>query len=128
MADMPAGMPTRGHFDGSLLQVSSVDWAHDRAPNTGGADVGSDHRAPDGRVIVEWDARETSCIRCESGRDVRLVTEQRGVLDVPVAVHVGVRFREELNPAGSGASYTGTITMVTVPFAEWKVKAVELIG
>src|SRR5262245_52354624 len=119
--EMPSCTPTQADFSGEDLQIVSVDWSFDRAPNTGGANVGQDYSVPSGRVIVGWEARETSCIRCQgSERDVRLSFESRGPLRLPVAVHVGVRFKEELNPAGSGASYTGTITMVSVPFEKWK--------
>lgn len=38
---------------------------------------------------------------------------------MPAAVHVGTRFEKDLNPFGSGASYTGTITMTSVPFDKW---------
>lgn len=116
---MPDNMPVVDDFPGTVLDTHSVDWDFDRSPGTGGANVGGDFPVPPGRVIVEWSARETSCIRCEGGRDVRLVLNTQGPFSVPAAVHVGTRFKKNLNPTGPGASYTGTITMTSVPFDQW---------
>lgn len=117
--EMPENLPVVDDFPGSVLDTHSVDWEFKRSPGTGGANVGKDFPVPTGRVIVEWSARETSCIRCHSGRDVKLVLRPQGPFSVPLAVHVGTRFEKDLNPFGSGASYTGTITMTSVPFEEW---------
>ncbi len=120
--ELPKCSPTKSDFFAGDITTYSVDWGYDRGQGQGGQNYGDDYWVPDPAInaLVEAEARERSCISCESGRDVRIVEQQLGRISYPAGVHVGTRIDTGSNPFGSGGSYTGTITMSYVPLEKWK--------
>ncbi len=118
---MPKWCPVKEDFKGKLLKVhSGIIWSLKRKPDTGGANVGKTFNVPKGRAVVEWHTHETSCNRCKGEHVQTLSFAEASGIKIPKGVHVGVRFKKG-HPAGSkGASYTGTITMVSVPKKAWR--------
>ena len=111
--DMPRCSPKKAEFAAEYIRTHSVDWSYRREPGQGGEDYGGDYWVPDPErnVIVEWDAKETRCLSCSSGRDVRIVERKKGRIAYPAGVHVGVRLDTGEHPTGPGGAYQGTITM-----------------
>ena len=98
--DMPRCSPKKAEFAAEYIRTK------------GGAD-------PERNVIVEWDAKESSCISCGSGRNVGIIEKKKGRMSYPAGVHVGVSIDTGGNPTGPAGSSQGTITMRYVPYAQW---------
>ena len=120
--ELPKCSPKKSDFVGEDIKTYSVDWGFNRNPGRGGENYGADCWVPDpdANAVVEWEARERSCISCKGGRDVRIVEQLMGRISYPVGVHVGTRIDTGRNRFGGGGSYTGTITMSYVPYAKWQ--------
>jgi hypothetical protein len=119
--DMPRCSPKTADFSAEHIRTKSVDWGYRRDPGKGGENYGDDYWVPDPErnVIVEWDAKESSCMSCDNARDVWIVERKKGRISYPAGVHVGVRIDTGGDPTGPGGSYQGTLTMSYVPYAQW---------
>ncbi len=118
---MPKWCPVKEDFDSKQIKIhGGIRWDLNRGSDTGGGNAGQTFNVPKGRAVVEWSAEETSCIRCKGKHYRYLSFEEENGIKIPNGIHVGVRFKKG-HPAGSkGASYTGTITMVSVPKKAWR--------
>ena len=119
--DMPRCSPKKAEFAEEFIRTKVVDWSYRRDPGQGGEEYGGDYWIPDPErnVIVEWDAKESSCISCGSVRNVGILERKKGRMSYPAGVHVGVSIDTGGNPTGPAGSYQGTITMSYVPYAQW---------
>jgi hypothetical protein len=90
--DMPRCSPKKAEFAEEYIRTKTVDWSYRRAPGQGGEEYGGDYGIPDPErnVMVEWDAKESSCMRCGSVRNVWIVEKKKGRISYPAGVHVGV--------------------------------------
>lgn len=120
MGDMGSCHPTKNDFDGAQIETTPGRWEMKRSPNTGGANKGEDILVPDDRVVVQWEFNQTACNERCTGPVQQLHFQDRGPLRIPDGVRVGVRWKEDLNPAGPGGIYSGNVTMLHVPFKAWK--------
>jgi hypothetical protein len=120
--DMPRCSPKKADFSEEHIRTKSLDWDYRRDPGKGGENYGDDYWVPDPErnVIVEWDAKESSCMSCGSVRDVWIVERKKGRISYPAGVHVGVRIDTGGNPTGPGGSYQGILMMSYVPYGQWK--------
>src|SRR5260370_9695031 len=78
--DMPRCSPKKAEFSEEYIRTKSVDWSYRRDPGKGGEDYGDDYWVPDPErnVIVEWDAKERSCMSGGSVRNVWIVERKKG--------------------------------------------------
>jgi len=119
--DMPRCSPKKAEFAAEYIRTKAVDWSYSRDPGQGEDEYGGDYWVPDPErnVIVEWDAKESSCLRCGSVRNVGILERKKGRMSYPAGVHVGVSIDTGGNPTGPAGSSQGTITMSYVPYAQW---------
>lgn len=113
----PDGLPDKSKFQGSDLDVQTFRWEFRREPGSGGANEAQDFNVPAGRVLVEWNANETSCIRCGGG-DYQLVMKSTGTRTFPIGIRPGSRL-EPGGLGGPGASFTGGLSLISVPLSVW---------
>lgn len=123
--EMKENYPRKEHFDGDELQVDTIIWDFSRKPDTGGANVGETFLAPEGRLVVEWEAKERSCNRCKGPHIATVVYEDINGILAPTGVHAGVRFKKGWL-GGPGAFYTGEFAIMTVSRKAWKKVFYEL--
>jgi len=119
--DMPRCSPKKAEFAEEFIRTKAVDWSYRRDPGQGGEEYGGDYWIPDPErnVIVEWDAKESSCMSCGSVRNVWIIERKKGRMSYPAGVHVGVRMDTGGDPTGPAGSYQGTLTMRYVPYEQW---------
>jgi hypothetical protein len=119
--DMPRCSPKKAEFAEEFIRTKTVDWSYRRDPGQGAEEYGGDYWIPDPErnVIVEWDAKESSCMRCGSVRNVWIIERKKGRMSYPAGVHVGVRMDTGGDPTGPAGSYQGTLTMRYVPYEQW---------
>jgi hypothetical protein len=123
-ADVGRCFPKMSDFEGSDLQVFNDTWDINRAPDTGGANKHVNLVVPADRVVVDWDAVEESCIRCDGHGNLSVYFEESGAFRLPKGVHAGVRFNAGCLGC-SGASFTGRVTCVHVSKSKWLAVFIE---
>jgi hypothetical protein len=116
--------PTKDQFRSTDLSIQSPRWEFHLNPTDNGENLAKDFLVPSGNVLVGWSANETSCIKCGGG-DYQLVIQ-----DGPLRMPIGVRPGSRLEPGGrfgSGASFTGVLTLISVPYSVWAPVAITMI-
>lgn len=119
MADnMPVGYPSTEQFPTGRVSQQDTEWHWQRSPGSGGKNYGHDFAVPAGHFVVGFNVLEHSRIRADGNPDIRVMFTPRGILNVPVAVHNGIRL-EPQGLGGSGASYKFTMQIRYVTEADW---------
>jgi len=119
---IPDHFPDQDDFSGEDIKIKNKDWNFDRSGGEGGEDYGKVLRVPEGYVAVGFKVKERSCISCVHQRPPRIAYDTQGALRYPSGVSVGVRIDTGDNPwdyVGPGGSYTGTATLMYVPYDVW---------
>jgi hypothetical protein len=113
----PDDIPSKNQFQGSDLTVQTPRWEYHRGPGSGGDNEAQDFKVPDDHVLVGWNANETSCIGC-SGQAFQLVMIETGTRTFPIGIRTGARL-EPGGLGGSGAYFTGDLSLISVPRSVW---------
>jgi hypothetical protein len=113
----PDDIPNKDKFQGGDLDVHTFRWEFEIKHGNHGDNKADDFKVPEGRVLVGWNANVTSCIGC-SGQVYQLVMKRTGTRTFPIGIRPGSRL-EPGDITGPKASYTGDLTLISVPRPVW---------
>jgi hypothetical protein len=116
--DMPVGYPRSHQFTDSQKRQQDTECHWQRGPGSGGQNYGRDFNVPAGHFVVGYEVVPHSLFGNDGDPVKYLDYDIRGMLNVPVGVHVGVRL-EPGRIGGGGASYKFTVRIQYVTEADW---------
>jgi len=116
--NMPVDYPRSHQFTDSQRRQQDTECHWQRDPGSGGQNYGRDFIVPAGHFVVGYDVIEHSMFGNKDAPVHYLVYERRGIFNVPVGVHVGIRLQPG-GIGGGGASYKFTVPIQYVTEADW---------
>ncbi len=116
--NMPVDYPRANQFTDSQRRQQDTECHWERGPGSGGQNYGRDFIVPAGHFVVGYDVVPHSMFGNKGDPVKDLVYERRGMWNVPVGVHAGIRLQPG-GIGGGGASYKFTVRIQYVTEADW---------